>query len=105
MLSRLVTDSVCDPATGVRTNATCICAIAIGVCTTTSSVGEVPIGVRNFLNGIANGQWFRTNNFPGNCVINRFISKLNKATLTAELGNPLRRITSSVLDSSLLRAS
>ena len=43
--------------------------------------------------------------FPGNCFTSRFISKLNNATDTAELGNPDRRITSSVVDSSLLSAS
>ncbi len=40
-------------------------------------------------------QRFRTNSFPGNCFTTRFISRLSKATLTAELGRPLRRITSS----------
>ena len=39
--------------------------------------------------------WFLTNNFPGNCFTNRFISRLNSATDTAELGRLHRRITSS----------
>ena len=41
-------------------------------------------------------QLFRTNSFPGNCLINRFISKLNNATFTAELGNLLARMISSM---------
>jgi hypothetical protein len=36
---------------------------------------------------------FRTNNFPGNCFTNRFISRLNSATFTAELGKPLARMS------------
>ena len=43
---------------------------------------------------------FRTNNFPGNCFTSRFISRLNRATLTAELGRPLARMISSILVSS-----
>jgi hypothetical protein len=35
---------------------------------------------------------FRTNIFPGNCFTSRFISRLNNATLTAELGRPLARM-------------
>ena len=45
-------------------------------------------------------QAFFTNIFPGNCLINRFISRLSSATDTAELGRPLLRITSSMLISS-----
>ena len=48
---------------------------------------------------------FRTNNFPGNCLTARFISSPNNATDTAELGRPLRRMTSSMADSSRLRES
>ena len=44
--------------------------------------------------------WFLTNNFPGNWRITRFISRLSRATETAEAGRPLRRITSSMLISS-----
>ena len=47
---------------------------------------------------------FFTKIFPGNCRTNRFISSPSSATDTAELGRPLRRITSSVFDSSV-RAS
>jgi hypothetical protein len=50
-------------------------------------------------------QVFRTNIFPGNWRISRFISRLSSATDTAELGKPLFRITSSMLISSLLRVS
>jgi len=52
--------------------------------------------------------WFhvlRTNNFPGSCLTTRFISSPSNATLTAELGKLLRRMTSSMLDSSLFNAS
>jgi dTDP-4-amino-4,6-dideoxygalactose transaminase len=45
----------------------------------------------------ANYHWFRTNSFPGNCFTTRFISRLRSATLTAELGRPLPRMTSSML--------
>ena len=48
---------------------------------------------------------FLTNNFPGNCFTTRFISRPSNATLTAELGKLLRRMTSSMLDSSLFNAS
>ena len=44
---------------------------------------------------------FRTNNFPGNCLINRFISRLNSVAFTAELGNPLPRMISSTPSHSL----
>jgi hypothetical protein len=44
-------------------------------------------------------QQFFTNSFPGNCFTNRFISKLNNATETAELGRPHLRMTSSVVSS------
>ena len=43
---------------------------------------------------------FRTKSFPGNCRTTRFISKLNSATLTVELGRPLARMTSSIVVSS-----
>jgi len=43
-----------------------------------------------------NAQVFFTNNFPGNCFTSRFISKLNNATDTAELGRPALRMTSSI---------
>ena len=49
--------------------------------------------------------WFRTNIFPGNWRISRFISRLSSATDTAELGRPLLRITSSMLISSWSSAS
>ena len=52
-----------------------------------------------------NSHVFRTNNFPGSCFTTRFISRPSKATLTAELGKLLRRMTSSMLDSSLFNAS
>ena len=50
-------------------------------------------------------QRFRTNNFPGSCLTTRFISRLNNPTLTAELGRPLRRMTSSMLASSSIRSA
>ena len=50
-------------------------------------------------------QRFRTNNFPGSCRIIRFISKPSRATDTAEDGNPLRRMTSSMALSSFERVS
>src|ERR1017187_2833363 len=37
--------------------------------------------------------WFFTNIFPGNCWINRFISRPSSATDTAELGRPLLKTT------------
>src|SRR3984957_7734268 len=40
-------------------------------------------------------QRFRMNNFPGNCLTSPFISRLNNATDTAELGNPALGMTSS----------
>jgi len=46
-------------------------------------------------------QIFLTKIFPGNCRTNRFISNPNNATLTAELGKPLARMTSSMFDSSV----
>ena len=52
-----------------------------------------------------NSHAFRTNNFPGSCLTTRFISRPSNATLTAELGKLLRRMTSSMLDSSLFNAS
>jgi len=48
---------------------------------------------------------FRTNNFPGSCRIIRFISRPSRATDTAEDGNPLRRMTSSMALSSFERVS
>jgi hypothetical protein len=52
-----------------------------------------------------NPQRFRINNFPGSCLMTRFISKPSRATLTVEGDRPLWRITSSTLDSSRLSAS
>jgi hypothetical protein len=43
-------------------------------------------------------QTFRTNSFPGDCFMNRFISKPSKATLTVGLGRSLARMTSSMVD-------
>ncbi len=48
---------------------------------------------------------FLTNNFPGNCFTSRFISRLNSATFTAELGRPLARMISSMLVSSSSRTA
>src|ERR1043166_1219210 len=45
---------------------------------------------------VKNPYTFRTNNFPGNCLTRRFISRLRRATETVELGRPLRRMTSSI---------
>lgn len=50
-------------------------------------------------------QPFRTNSFPGNCLMTRFISSPSNATLTAEAGKPLWRMTSSTLVSSRLSVS
>jgi len=47
------------------------------------------------------GYEFFTNTFPGNCRSSRFISSPSKATETAEAGKPLRRMMSSMPNSSL----
>src|SRR5262245_8977071 len=51
------------------------------------------------------GQMFLVKSLPGSCLTNLFISKLNKATETAELGNPLLRIASSIAVSRSVKIS
>ena len=77
------------------------------------SVNKRQTGLRNFGRTIFGaearvGRWphrSRKNIFPGSCLTNRFISKLSKATETAEVGRPLLRITSSMETSSWLNAA